>query len=128
MGAISKGVGRTGSQPGASNGGGLKGMNLMILVTDAAGQCGYPRTQDTGNTQKPKGTSRDMVTEVGLSSSVSTWLSSTQRIAELLVNRLERIATGRRVNSPVENTAAFNVATSLSNRASNLLQVKNTLS
>jgi len=65
--------------------------------------------------------------EVGLSSTITSTLSSTQRISALIEKSQERIATGRRVNSPAENPVAFNVATSLSNRASDLLQAKNTL-
>lgn len=66
--------------------------------------------------------------EVNLSSTISSTLFSTQRIAALAARTQERIATGQQHHSLIDNPQAVTVANSLSNRASDLLAVKNNIS
>ncbi len=65
--------------------------------------------------------------EVGLSSSVRTTLSSVQRIKDLQSRTQNRIATGREDQERNRNVIAAFVAKSLSNKASDLLSVKNSI-
>jgi len=65
--------------------------------------------------------------EVGLSSSVRTTLSSVQRIKDLQARTQNRIATGREDEERNRNVIAAFVAKSLSNKASDLLSVKNNI-
>ncbi|NQV57530.1 MAG: hypothetical protein HQ503_16835 [Rhodospirillales bacterium] len=65
--------------------------------------------------------------EIGLSAGVRTSLQATQKISALLGRTQERISTGRKYNSIVQNPIAVSLSNSLSNRASDLLTVKDTI-
>jgi flagellin len=65
--------------------------------------------------------------EVGLTSSVRTTLSSVQRIKDLQARTQNRIATGREDQERNRNVVAAFVAKRLSNKASDLLTVKNNI-
>lgn len=67
--------------------------------------------------------------EVGLSGSVHTTLSSIQQIAALTEQNQNRISTGQKhgQNHPGANPFSVSIAKDLSNRASDLLAVKNNL-
>ena len=64
--------------------------------------------------------------EIGLSNSIQTTLSSIQKISSLTEQNQKRISTGQ--NHPGENPFAVSVAKDLSNRASDLLAVKDSIS
>lgn len=65
--------------------------------------------------------------EVGLSSAIQTTLSSTQRISGLLERTQEHLSTGRNDSPRPGNAFAAIVASGLSNKASDLLAVKDGL-
>ena len=60
------------------------------------------------------------MSEINLSSAVRTSLVSLQSTAELLNTTQERLATGNRVNSALDDPTAFFTASALNNRASDL--------
>ena len=66
--------------------------------------------------------------EVGLSSSINTTLSSIQRIAAFTEQTQNRIATGQEHSRPSDNPLAVSIANNLSNRASDLLAIKDNIS
>jgi len=65
--------------------------------------------------------------DVQLSQSLHTALFSTQRIAALTARTQERISTGQKYGSLVDNAQAVSIGRSLSNRASDLLKIKDSL-
>ncbi len=66
--------------------------------------------------------------EVSLSSAVRTSLHSTQKIADFTARTQKRISTGKKHNSLIDNAQAVTVSNSLSNRASDLIGVKSSIS
>jgi flagellin len=66
--------------------------------------------------------------EVSLSQSVRTSVSSSQRISELIEKSQARIATGKKFSSAIENPIAISISNSLSNRAGDLLAIKDNIS
>ncbi|MFP6736416.1 MAG: hypothetical protein VB959_21620 [Rhodospirillales bacterium] len=66
--------------------------------------------------------------DVNLSHSVRTTLSATQRIAELIEKSQARIATGKKFQSTIENPIAVSISNRLSNRAADLLTIKDNIS
>ncbi|MEP6357426.1 MAG: hypothetical protein ABJ081_12185, partial [Hyphomicrobiales bacterium] len=60
------------------------------------------------------------MSEINLSSAVRSSLSSLQGTADLLSSTQERLATGNRVNSALDDPTAFFTASALNNRASDL--------
>ena len=68
-----------------------------------------------------------MAIEPVLSSSVHSTLGSLQRTSALQARTSERISTGKKVNSFVDNPIAASVSQSLSNRASDFITVKNNI-
>ncbi|MEP6355703.1 MAG: flagellin [Hyphomicrobiales bacterium] len=60
------------------------------------------------------------MSEINLSSAVRTSLTSLQATADLLSSTQERLATGNRVNSALDDPTAFFTASALNNRASDL--------
>ena len=66
--------------------------------------------------------------DVGLSSALNTTLHAIQQISALTVQTQNRISTGQHHQGPGENPLAVSVAKGLSDRASNLLAVKDTIS
>ena len=60
------------------------------------------------------------MSEINLSSAVRTSLSSLQATANFLSSTQERLATGNRVNSALDDPTAFFTASALNNRASDL--------
>ena len=66
--------------------------------------------------------------EVGLSSTVNTTLFSIQKIAALTEQNHLRISTGQDHQGPGDNPLAVSVAKDLSNRASDLLTIKDSIS
>lgn len=64
------------------------------------------------------------MSEITLSFAARTALVATQRTAALADSTRERLATGFRVNRPIDNAPAFFLAQNLSNRAGDLLAVK----
>ena len=62
----------------------------------------------------------DIMSEINLSSAVRSSLSSLQGTADLLSSTQERLATGNRVNSALDDPTAFFTASALNNRASDL--------
>ena len=60
------------------------------------------------------------MSEINLSSAVRTSLSSLQATASFLSSTQERLATGNRVNSALDDPTAFFTASALNNRASDL--------
>jgi len=60
------------------------------------------------------------MSEINLSSAVRTSLTSLQGTADLLSSTQERLATGNRVNSALDDPTAFFTASALNNRASDL--------
>jgi flagellin len=67
------------------------------------------------------------VMEIELNSAIRTTLVATQRIKADFARTQERLATGRKDNDERGNVAAAFVARSLSDRASDLIGVKNTI-
>lgn len=65
--------------------------------------------------------------DVQLSQAIHTSLFSTQRIAALSSRTQERISTGQKYSSLVNNAQAVSVGQSLSNRASDFLKIKDSL-
>ena len=66
--------------------------------------------------------------EVTLSSSIQTTLRSSQRVSSLQARNQERLSTGNKFNSFVDNPRAVSVSRSLTNRASDLQGIKNNIS
>lgn len=66
--------------------------------------------------------------EVSLSQSVRTTLGATQRISELTEKSQARIATGKKYSSAIEKPIAVSISNSLSNRAVDLLAIKDNIS
>jgi flagellin len=66
--------------------------------------------------------------DVSLSQSVHTTLGATQRISSLLDKSQARIATGKKHQSSIDNPIAVSIANSLSNRAADLLVIKDNIS
>jgi len=66
--------------------------------------------------------------DVNLSSAIHSTLYSSQNIAALTARTQERIATGQQYQSLIDNPQAVSVAQSLSNRASDLLTLKDNIS
>ncbi len=66
--------------------------------------------------------------EIGLSSAINTTLHSIQKISAFTERTQNRISTGQKHQGPGESPLAVSVANSLSNRASDLLAVKDTIS
>tara|TARA_B100000315_G_scaffold260597_1_gene323315 strand:- start:5772 stop:5975 length:204 start_codon:yes stop_codon:yes gene_type:complete len=64
--------------------------------------------------------------EVGLSSAINSTLSSIQRFSVLTEQTQNRIATGQKHSRLSDNPLAVSVAKDLSNRAADLLVVKDT--
>ena len=60
------------------------------------------------------------MSEINLSSAVRNSLTSLQSTADLLTTTQERLATGNRVNSALDDPTAFFTASALNNRASDL--------
>ncbi|MEP1441925.1 MAG: flagellin [Hyphomicrobiales bacterium] len=60
------------------------------------------------------------MSDINLSSAVRTSLTSLQSTADLLSSTQERLATGNRVNSALDDPTAFFTASALNNRASDL--------
>lgn len=60
------------------------------------------------------------MSEINLSSAVRSSLTSLQATADLLSSTQERLATGNRVNSALDDPTAFFTASALNNRASDL--------
>ncbi|MEP6444542.1 MAG: flagellin, partial [Hyphomicrobiales bacterium] len=60
------------------------------------------------------------MSDINLSSAVRSSLSSLQGTADLLSSTQERLATGNRVNSALDDPTAFFTASALNNRASDL--------
>ena len=60
------------------------------------------------------------MSEINLSSAVRTSLTSLQATADFLSSTQERLATGNRVNSALDDPTAFFTASALNNRASDL--------
>ena len=60
------------------------------------------------------------MSDINLSSAVRTSLNSLQSTADLLTTTQERLATGNRVNSALDDPTAFFTASALNNRASDL--------
>ena len=65
-------------------------------------------------------TKDDKMSEINLSSAVRTSLLSLQNTADLLSSTQERLATGNRVNSALDDPTAFFSASALNNRATDL--------
>lgn len=66
--------------------------------------------------------------EVNLSHPVRTTLTATQRISELIEKSQARIATGKKYSSAIEKPIAISISNSLSNRAADLLAIKDNIS
>ncbi|MBT3549622.1 MAG: hypothetical protein HOO19_16295 [Rhodospirillaceae bacterium] len=66
--------------------------------------------------------------QVNLSHPVRTTLGSAQRIAELTEKSQARIATGKKYSSAIEKPIAISISNSLSNRAADLLAIKDNIS
>ena len=67
------------------------------------------------------------MSDIAISASTRTALLTIQRTTALADTKRENLATGLRVNSPVDNPSAFFTARSLSNRANDLLAVKDNI-
>jgi len=66
--------------------------------------------------------------DVSLSQSVRTTLGATQRISELIEKSQTRIATSKKFSSAIEKPIAISISNSLSNRAADLLTIKDNIS
>lgn len=67
------------------------------------------------------------MSDIAIPASTRTALLATQRTTALVDTKLENLATGLRINSPIANPSAFFAARSLSNRANDLLVVKDNI-
>jgi len=65
-----------------------------------------------------------MVTGINLSSATATNLLALQRTTEAIAATQERLSTGRKVSNPLDDAIAFFQSQSLSNRAADLLVLK----
>lgn len=61
-----------------------------------------------------------MVNQISLSGSMRSNLLSLQNTAKLQSTTQERMATGKKVNSAIDNPSSYYTASSLSNRAQDL--------
>ena len=67
------------------------------------------------------------MSDIAIPASTRIALLATQRTTALADTKSENLSTGLRVNSPIDNPLAFFAARSLSNRANDLLAVKDTI-
>ncbi|MBF0167732.1 MAG: flagellin [Alphaproteobacteria bacterium] len=68
-----------------------------------------------------------MATDITLTSSIRTNLLSLQNTASLIGRTQNRLSTGKNVNSSLDNAQAFFTAAGLSNRGTDLANLKNTM-
>lgn len=67
------------------------------------------------------------MSDIAIPASTRTALLATQRTTALIDTKLQNLATGLRINSAIANPSAFFTARSLSNRANDLLTVKDNI-
>lgn len=68
-----------------------------------------------------------MATDITLTSAIRTNLLSLQNTASLISRTQNRLSTGKKVNSSLDNAQAFFTAAGLSNRGSDLANLKDTM-
>lgn len=68
-----------------------------------------------------------MATDVTLTSAIRTNLLSLQKTASLISRTQDRLSTGRKVNSSLDNAQAFFKSAGLNNRATDLANLKDTM-
>ncbi|MFA6021301.1 MAG: flagellin [Rhodospirillales bacterium] len=68
-----------------------------------------------------------MATDVTLTSSIRTNLRSLQNTSALISRTQDRLSTGKKVNSSLDNAQAFFTASGLTNRATDLANLKDTM-